>query len=179
MSDQGKANYEAYRKAAGGPLIVGDEIDPEYERLPANMRHGFDAGADAVERWLDALPVDEDAPGSEPKPAKVIIVTEQPVGDRAPVERRFAADEMDDHSGYGHLRIRRDGRHIATYNAGAWRSVREDETEVPDSTAKALGIAKEALEEIARTVLEKDDERRELVATARDALEEIFTETEL
>ena len=176
MSDQGKANYEAYRKTAG-PLLVADEIDPEYGKLPANMRHAFDAGADAVEAWLAALPVDEDAPGSEPTPAKVIVVVE-PRGEGRTVERYYAADGFDaDTSG---LDIARDGHVIASYpGEHSWLSVREDGALVPDGTAKALGIARRALEEIARTVLEKDDERRALVATARDALEEIFTETEL
>lgn len=66
MSESGKANYEAYRKAAGGVLVVGDEVNPEYGQLPANMRHGFDAGADAVEAWTADLPVDEDMPRDAP-----------------------------------------------------------------------------------------------------------------
>ncbi len=65
MSDQGKANYEAYRKLAGRPGVSAAPL-PEYERLPMELRYAFDAGADAVEGWLAEAPVDEDAPGNEP-----------------------------------------------------------------------------------------------------------------
>lgn len=80
MSDQGKANYEAWREAGGWHGSAPEDL--EYDDLPAARRHPFDVGADAVEQWLAALPVDQDAqdwerrtqaagtaPGNEPQPA--------------------------------------------------------------------------------------------------------------
>ena len=179
MSDQGKANYEAYRKTSG-PLLIADEIDPEYEKLPANMRHGFDAGADAVEAWLAEAPVDEDAPGSEPKPAKAIVVTEMPFGDGAPVQKRYGANQTDT-SPYGQLRLLRKGTEVAVYQSSAWLSVREDGALVPDSTHRALEIGRRALLDILKRSEDYDQPfgRPEISDAARDALEEIFTETEL
>ena len=65
MSDQGKANYEGYRKMAGRPGVSAGPL-PEYEQLPLALQYAWDNGADAVEAWLAAAPVDEDAPGNEP-----------------------------------------------------------------------------------------------------------------
>jgi hypothetical protein len=65
MSDQGKANYEAYREVAGRPGVSAQPL-PEYERLPMELRYAFDAGAHAVEARLADAPVDEDMPGNEP-----------------------------------------------------------------------------------------------------------------
>jgi hypothetical protein len=69
MSDQGKANYEAYRKLAGRPGVSAAPL-PEYEQLPMELASAFDAGAYAVELWLSQAPVDEDAPGNEPQPER-------------------------------------------------------------------------------------------------------------
>jgi hypothetical protein len=84
MSDQGKANYEAYRTLASRPGVSAAPL-PEYEQLPMELAYAFDAGADAVERWLAVAPVDEDAPGNESQPAKVIVVR-----DEAGREHRYA-----------------------------------------------------------------------------------------
>jgi hypothetical protein len=69
MSDQGKANYEAYRELAGRPGVSAAPL-PEYEQLPMELASAFDAGAYAVELWLSQAPVDEDAPGNEPQPER-------------------------------------------------------------------------------------------------------------
>jgi hypothetical protein len=108
---------------------------------------------------------------AEPEAAKVIVVVEAPVGDRSPVERRYLAHEADDHRDYGFLRIRRDGRPVASYAQGAWLSAREDGALVPDVTLRKLSIAMEALQAVASIVLEADDKRRVPVRVARDALE--------
>jgi len=110
---------------------------------------------------------------AEPTAPKVIVVVEAPVGDRAPLERRYLAHEADDHRDYGFLRIRRDDRVIAGYSQGHWASFREDGATVPDATLRHLAVALTALREIGRTVLEAHDERRVVVGIARDALEQI------
>ena len=174
MSDQGKANYEAYRKLAGRPGVSAAPL-PEYEQLPMELAYAFDAGADAVEQWLAEAPVDEDAPGNEP--AKVIVVTEVPAGERGPVERRYRADEGDDHTDYGRLRIKRDGRKVAGYNADAWLSWREHGAEVDDETATALAatryaldIAMTALNQVSRLTAVESAERK----VAASAIGELF-----
>jgi hypothetical protein len=110
---------------------------------------------------------------AEPTAPKVIVVVEAPVGDRAPLERRYLAHEADDHRDYGFLRIRRDDRVIAGYSQGHWASFREDGATVPDATVRALGIAKRALEAVARI-----SDGNVAVKLAMDALDEIFAETE-
>lgn len=72
MTDQGKVNYEAYRKLAGRPGVSAAPL-PEYEQLPMELAYAFDAGADAVEAWLAELPVDEDMPGGEPGPRYALV----------------------------------------------------------------------------------------------------------
>ena len=110
------------------------------------------------------------------QPAKVIIVTEANGRDR-----HYLADSFDgDTSG---LDVSRDGHVIASYpGEHSWLNAREDGAEVPDSTDRALRIAKKALEEIARRAAdggEKPFGRPEIGGIARDALEDIFTEIEL
>lgn len=125
--------------------------------------------AEAFARLLGAWDDASAAPASEP--AKVIVVTE--TGGR---ERRFAADSWDRSSGDGALDVHRTSREedpiVAHYTHGAWLSVREDGAEVPDATAKALGIAKAALEEIQDEPHVGFGPER-----ARKALDEIFAET--
>lgn len=64
MTDQGKVNYEAYRKASGGVSLVSGAPLPEWDMLGGDIRWSWDAGADAVELWL------ADAPGGERGPAQ-------------------------------------------------------------------------------------------------------------
>jgi hypothetical protein len=107
-----------------------------------------------------------------PEPAKVIVVTEQ--GGR---ERRFDADSWDVGSEFGTVSVERSSREddpvVALYNHGAWLSVREDGAEAPDSTVRALGIAKRALEAVTRI-----SDPNVAIQLAQDALGEIFAETE-
>lgn len=145
MTVLGKANYEAWRKADGWHGSSSEDL--EYNDLRSADRAAFDAGADAVEAWLAAAPVDEDAPGNEP--AKVIVVTEAPVGERGALERRYAADVDDKDAAYGFLKLRRDGREVARYQPMAWLSVREEGAELPFyGPGKKLAIALDALRTI-------------------------------
>jgi hypothetical protein len=105
---------------------------------------------------------------AEPAAPKVIVVTEAPVGERAPLERRYLAD-AEEGADYGYLHLVRDGRQIARYQPMAWLSVRDDGALVPDVTLRKLGLAMQALREIGATVLEADDKRRVPVRIARDA----------
>jgi hypothetical protein len=117
MSDQGKANYDGYRR------YFADEADMTldvYDELGARERAAFDAGADAVEAWLAEAPVDEDAPGNEP--AKVIIVER----DGHPA-RRFQAsgwEVLEGDSERGDLALTdEDGATIAQISARLWDAV--------------------------------------------------------
>lgn len=161
MSDQGKANYEAWRKADGWHGSSSEDL--EYDDLPSLDRHAFDVGADAVEQWLAEAPVDEDAPGSEPP--KVIVVTE--AGGR---ERFYAADGWDAEEA---VDVTSKGDVVATYPPGAWQRIHRDGATLPDVTLRKLSLAMQALQKIGATVLEADDKRRVPVGTARDALEQI------
>lgn len=67
MTDQGKANYEGYRAASGGKSLVSGGPIPGWDRLPPEIQHAWDAGADAVEAWLADAPVDQDMPGGDLK----------------------------------------------------------------------------------------------------------------
>lgn len=136
-----------------------------------------DAAADAAREIYDecagAL---ERALATHPEAAKVFIVTEQ--RGQIVTERRYAADSFDaDSSG---LDVIRDGRVVAAYpGEHTWLSVREDGAEVPDATARALAIARKALQEIASPADDTiSDLAEDLMATASVALEDIWTETE-
>lgn len=107
MSDQGKANYEGYHASVPGSKPVPFDELPHLERLH------WDAGACSVEAWLADAPVDEDMPGNEPKPAKVIVVTDDTGRDR-----RYAADEWQAEEA---VDVLRDGQVIVTYPQGTWR----------------------------------------------------------
>jgi hypothetical protein len=108
---------------------------------------------------------------AEPEAAKVIVVVEAPAGDRSPVERRYPANRwnLNDDG----LTIHRDPATVARYNDHAWLSVRFDGALVPDTTVRALGIAKRALEAVTRI-----SDPNVAIQLATDALGEIFAETE-
>lgn len=171
MSDQGKANYEAYRKLAGRPGVSAAPL-PEYKQLPMELAYAFDAGAVAVEAWLADAPVDEDMPGNEPQPAKVIVVRDE--NNR---EHRYAAPNFGMlHDGTLVIGDKRDDGELrvdAMRAHGRWTSAHKDDVLAPDSTARALGTARRALDQIANSVLEADDPRREVVRIARDAVAEL------
>jgi len=76
MSDQGKANYEAYREFTHGRSLVSGDSIPEWDGLPHEIQAAWNAGADAVEAWLADAPVDEDAPGNEPEPVTQYALVE-------------------------------------------------------------------------------------------------------
>jgi hypothetical protein len=103
---------------------------------------------------------------AEPVPPKIFVVTEG--GGR---ERRFTAD------GFSHtllgITVKRDEKAIAFYPTGSYVAVREDGATVPDATARALDIAKRALEAVTRI-----SDPNVAIQLATDALGEIFTETE-
>lgn len=166
MSDQGKANYEGYHASIPGSKPVPFDELPHLERLH------WDAGACSVELWLADAPVDEDAPGNEPQPAKVIIVR-----DEAGREHRYAAPNFGMlHDGTLVIGDKTEGEDLrvdAARAPGRWAAVHKADVLAPDSTATALGIARRALEQIANSVLEADDPCREVVRIARDAVEEL------
>lgn len=120
----------------------------------------------------------EDAPGSEP--AKVIVVTEE-----SGRERRYSAEMFGTlYDGSGTLVVGDGGspgdpltRVVAVYAKREWKFAREDGAEVPDATARALGIAKRALQAI-RAEAEKRGDAEFFGVCADNALGEIFTETE-
>lgn len=175
MTAFGKASYERYRDFNHGVSAVTGQPLPEWDDMPVHIQSGWDASAEAVALVLAECPVDEDAPGNEP--AKVIVVTEAGDGMRGPAERRYLAHEADDHRDYGILRIRRDGQVVAGYAQNTWLSFRDPSAEVPDGTARALGIAKQALSAI-RAEAEKRADAEFFGVCADNALGEIFTETE-
>jgi hypothetical protein len=174
MSDLGKANFEAWQKS-GATSPWSEPM--EYDELPSFDRRAFDAGADAVEQWLAEALVDEDAPGNKPA-AKVIIVR-----DEAGREHRYNAPNFGMlHDGtlvIGDKTTGEDLRVDAARAPGRWSAVCKDGVLSPDSTATALRIARRALEEISKFVLEADDPRTIVVRIARDALDDVFAETEL
>jgi hypothetical protein len=122
---------------------------------------------------------------AEPEAAKVIVVTEAPIGDDRPVERRYAAEvwghQVDGSLavGHAHATIENAMRGTAGYAKGAWLSVREDGSLVPDGTQRALAIAKRALEAV---VAVAKGGTGDIMVTpeqvAADALDEIYGETE-
>ena len=120
------------------------------------------------------------AAADEDKPAKVIIVTE-PNADGAPGrETRYNATQWDVTSTYGLLALLRSGHPVALFQSPGWLSVREDDA-VPDSTAKALGIAKLALLDILKRSEDGGEQpfgRPEIGGIAQDALEDIWNETD-
>jgi hypothetical protein len=178
IPELGEIAYTGYFKASDGKSLISGAPLPAWDEQAPEVRQAWNLAAMAVvDRWSE--PGDDD-PELKPEPAKVIIVTEIPIGDRPPVERRYAAVTWTEHVDHV-LEIRADedeerkGR-VATYQPNAWLSVREDGALMPDSTALKLANAMRALRVIAGTVLEKSDERREVVAIARDALEQITDE---
>ena len=142
-----------------------------YSALGPAVRAAIETGALAVA----TASRDSD---SEPKPATVIVVTETPVGDRAPVERRYAATQWDD-SEYTRLRIIRSGHQVASYADNAYLSVREDGATTADpyySQGRKLAIALDALREIGDRFISDDldeDLCRVLDKIAGHALEQI------
>lgn len=150
------------------PMIRAGLVDGKLDSdgwIETIAEHQADELVHAAIAALDAPR--EDAPGNEP--AKVIVVTE--AGGR---ERRYAATQWDD-SG-SRLVILRKGHPVASYPMGGELGVREDGAEVPDATARALGIAKTALEQIRRSA--DGTPASVLTSIAQNASEEIYAETE-
>lgn len=100
------------------------------------------------------------------KPATVIVTTE------TGREIRFRADEWDAEEQLDVLTATR--QYVASFAAGRWTSVRLDGVIADDDQAKALGIARKALEAIARI-----SDANVAIKLAEDALDEIFAETDL
>lgn len=162
-----------YGIAVAGLLEIEDISEGQPELAPAlavavrAREEASRVNADHIAAAL--LPQPDDAP----EPAKVIIVTEKSTGDRAPVERRYRAEIANDIDYDGYLRLTRDTREVARYQPAAWLSARAEDATVPDSTKRALGIAKRALEAVARV-----SDGNAAIQLATDALDEIFAETE-
>jgi hypothetical protein len=177
MTAFGKANYERYRDFNHGVSAVTGEPLPEWDDMPLHIKSGWSAGAEAVALVLAECPVDEDAPGIEP--AKVIVVTEANVVART-ADRRYLADRHERDGDY--LLIWRDGRIVGEYAAGRWASARHADSEVPDGTARALGIAKRALQAIrelyATDKRDTPDVAADIDICAEQALADIWNETE-
>lgn len=172
-TDTGQVAYEAYALASDGVSLVSGQPLPEWDEQDERIRQAWRDVYDAVILSAGVMTrEDQDA-----RPAKVFIVTEQ--RGQIVTERRYVADSFDaDSSG---LDIIRDGRVVAAYpGEQTWLSVREDGAEVPDATARALGIAKHALEAV---VAVAKAGAGDITVTpeqiAAEALEEIFAETEL
>lgn len=132
----------------------------------AYAEYGRDDMADAFVAGMQAA---RDLAAAEPEQPTVVIVTTD-----TGTEHRYRADEFDPD---GALHVRDTARKantgiIGAYAEGCWRSVRYDGTTEPDGTARALAIAKRALEAIAHSRPEKPDD------VAQQALDEIFAETE-
>lgn len=136
------------------PEVIPDHI----ERLRGRVRGIFEEARNA---------------GSEP--AKVIVVVEQR-GEHVS-ERRYRG-VVPGNGDYGQLQLATDDGEAAIYQPQAWLSWREDGHEAPDATARALGIAKRALERIAATEGSVVDPAA-LWQIAQEAVEGIFAETEL
>lgn len=111
---------------------------------------------------------DSEIIGAEPKP-KVVVLTEEG-GRRA----HYSADGWDAEEA---IDITRGGRVIATYPAGRWIKVADDDAELPDERTRALGLAKAALRDIWQ--MGGPDNLHDAKKRAGDALEEIWAETEL
>ena len=146
MTAFGKANYGAYREFSHGTSMVTGGPIPEWDKLPVHIQSAWDAAADGVALVLAECPVDEDMPGSEPQAANAIIVRD--IHGR---QDRYLADEWDT-DGEDRLTVsRKTGESrmgVAEHAPGTWTSVRRDDA--PDTTLRQLGIARRALEEIAR-----------------------------
>lgn len=166
--DLGQVAYEAYCLASDGVSLVSGQPLPVWEAQAEDIRMAWRMSAGAVLITIDQ----HDEAAREPQPANVIIVTEVPIGDRQPVERRYAADKWDENA--DGVSILRAGHVVARYRYGAWMSARENDATVPDATARALGIAKRALEAVTRI-----SDPNVAIKLATDALDEIFAELDL
>lgn len=162
--DLGQVAYEAYALASDGVSLVSGQPLPGWDDQDENIRMAWRMSAGAV-----LITIDQHA---EPKPAKVIVVRDE-VGR----EHRYAAPNFGMlHDGTLVIGDKRDDGELrvdAMRAPGRWTSAHKDDVLAPDSTATALGIATRALDQIANSVLEADDPRREVVRIARDAVEEL------
>jgi hypothetical protein len=113
------------------------------------------------------------ADSTELKPATVIVVTEATGRERRYTAEGFVYIDGALAVGNPHATNKDSMTAVAMHARKTWLSVREDLVLAPDKTAQKLGIAMQALREIAAIVLEADDKRRVPVAAARDALEQI------
>lgn len=138
-----------------------------YSALGSAVRAAIETGALAVA----TASRDSD---SEPKPATVIVVTEMPFGDGAPVQKRYGANQTDT-SPYGQLRLLRKGTEVAVYQSNAWLSVREEGAIVNDGPAdkRKLGIALKGLDQIEDHLDDKDRDWADLRIMVNDIHAEI------
>lgn len=168
IPELGEIAYVGYFKASDGKSLVSGAPLPAWDEQEFPIRQAWNLAAMAVvDRWSE--PGDDD-PEPKPEPAKVIIVTERH-GDTTR-ERRYDAGQADGDD-YGRLMLLRRGRPVAGFQPNGCLGWRKDDALVPDSTVRALGIARRALEAVTRI-----SDPNVAIKLAGDALDEIFAETE-
>ena len=143
--DPGEIAYEAYKLASDGVSLVSGAPLPEWDEQEPAIRHAWSAVEDGViigfgiargedapasetpeQAWERRTQAAGTAPASGPQPATVIVVTEVPVGDGKPVQRRYQASF--------------DGDYMAEAFAAGMQAARDlAAAQEPDSARDALG----------------------------------------